>query len=71
MIEYQTMTWLDCETAIDGGAKSSDKARVCTKYKERIDGRKTSTTSGSRVELTLSELRTWLIMASLTNTCTQ
>ena len=28
-------------------------------------------TSGSRVELTLSELWTWLIMASLTNTYTQ
>ena len=36
------MTWLDCETTIDGGAKvvTKLKCRVCTKYKERIVGRK-------------------------------
>ena len=40
--EYQTVTWLDCETSVDDGAKlvTQLKCRVCTKFKERIAGRK-------------------------------
>ena len=40
--EYHTVTWLDCETSVDDGAKlvTQLKCRVCTKFKERIAGRK-------------------------------
>jgi hypothetical protein len=40
--ECQTVTWLDCETAIEGGAKlvTKLKCRICAKYKHRIVGRK-------------------------------
>ena len=40
--EYQTVTWLDCETHVEDGTKvvTQLKCRVCTKFKERISGRK-------------------------------
>ena len=40
--ECQTVTWLDCETSIDGGVKlmTKLKCRVCTKYRDRILGQK-------------------------------
>ena len=38
--ECQTVTWLDCETSIEGGVKlvTKLKCRVCTKYRDRIVG---------------------------------
>ena len=40
--DCQTVTWLDCETGIKGGVKvvTKLKCRVCTKYRDRILGRK-------------------------------
>ena len=40
--ECQTMTWLDCETGTESGKKIVDKlkCRVCTKYVDKIRGRK-------------------------------
>ena len=40
--EYQTVMWLHCETGIEGGVKlvTKLKCRVCTKYRDRIIGRK-------------------------------
>ena len=36
--ECQTVTWLDCETTIEGGVKlvTKLKCRVCTKFRDRI-----------------------------------
>ena len=40
--DCQRVTWLDCETGTERGVKvvTKLKCRVCTKYRERILGRK-------------------------------
>ena len=40
--ECQTVTWLDCDAGIEGGVKlvTKLKCRVCTKFRDRIVGRK-------------------------------
>ena len=40
--EYQTKTWLDCETQIDAGSKVVNKLKcgICTKHSDRITGRR-------------------------------
>ena len=40
--EYQTKTWLDCETEMDAGSKVVNKlkCRICTKHSDRITGRR-------------------------------
>ena len=40
--KYQTVTWLDCDTGFEDGVKvvTKLKCRMCTKYRQRIVGRK-------------------------------
>ena len=40
--EFQTMSWLDCKTEVFAGMKyvTKLKCRICTKFKERIIGRR-------------------------------
>ena len=41
-VDCQTMTWLDCETENEAGVKvvTSLKCRMCSKYRDKIIGRK-------------------------------
>ena len=40
--DCQSMTWLDCETAIDSGFRvvTKLKCKVCTKFREKIAARR-------------------------------
>ena len=40
--ECQTVSWLDCETSVEGGSLvvTKLKCRMCTKFKDRIVGKR-------------------------------